>query len=139
MAGSTATEMPPGAPADPMTSADAGAGNPNALGGFDFAPDCADETAHALMSESACSFPLPEGVEVSADLASIALVSNGQFTTVERVSGPFACDLLSGGFFFDSADPPTRITLCPQSCLRAGAAAEMQVVLVLGCAPPATP
>ena len=123
-----------------MAPPDAGAGNPNgALGGLDFAPDCADETAHALMSESACSFPLPEGVEVSADLASIALVSNGQFTTVERVSGPFACDLLSGGFFFDSADPPTLITLCLQCCLRAVAAAEMLAALVLGCAPAGMP
>ena len=40
--------------------------------------------------------------------------------------------VLSGGFYFDMA-PPTRINLCSQSCLRAGAAAEMQVVLVLAC------
>jgi hypothetical protein len=105
--------------------------------GVDFLPDCSDESSHALTSgDGSCSYPLPDGVEVATGAARIALLSSAAFTTVDRVDGPLACGLLSGGFYFDSLRMPTRITLCPQSCLTAGAASEMQVVLVLGCPAP---
>jgi hypothetical protein len=128
------------APSEPMlptSPADGGLTPPPNELGHDFQPECADEMALPLTAEGVCSFPLPDGVAVAPELAQIALVSNGSFSTVERVAGPLGCDLLNGGFYFDTAEPPTRITLCTQSCLRAGAAAEMQVVLVLGCAPSA--
>jgi hypothetical protein len=105
--------------------------------GVDFLPECSDETSHALTAGGgSCSYALPDGVEVATGAARIALLSSDAFTTVERVDGPLACGLLSGGFYFDSLSMPTRITLCPQSCLTAGAASEMQVVLVLGCPAP---
>lgn len=110
--------------------------NPNAFG-LDFVPTCSDETAQALMADGVCSYPLPAGTAIAPDATRIALVSDGAFSLVERVDGPFDCSLISGGFYVDMADPPTRITLCAQSCLRAGAAAEMQVVLVQGCPPTA--
>jgi hypothetical protein len=129
----------------PPTMMDPSAGNPdggmpgadpgNGFG-VDFIPECSDETAHALMPSGVCSYPLPDGVDVSVDVARVALLTNGSFTMAERVDGPFACNLVSGGFYFDSLSMPTRITLCPQSCLSAGGAAEMQVVLVLGCPAP---
>jgi hypothetical protein len=90
-----------------------------------------------LTADGLCSFQLPDDVEVSTELTEIALVSNGQFSVVERVEGPLACELLDGGFYFDMSESPARVTLCAQSCLRLGATAEMQVVLVLGCEPPA--
>ena len=122
----------------PGSSADGGmaGSNPNGFG-LDFVPTCSDETAQALMADGVCSYPLPAGTSIAPDATRIALVSDGAFSLVERVDGPFDCSLISGGFYFDMADPPTRITLCAQSCLRAGAAAEMQVVLVQGCPPPA--
>lgn len=125
-------------PGEPAAAPDGGvAGNPNGFG-LDFDPKCSDERAQALMADGLCSYPLPEGTEVDAATTRIALVSNGEFTSVERVDGPLDCALRSGGFYFDM-DPPTRITLCTSSCLRAGAAAEMQVVLVQGCPAPEMP
>jgi hypothetical protein len=112
-------------------------GSPGNDFGVDFLPDCPDETAHELTAAGAsCSYPLPDGVDVATGAARIALLSSTTFTTVDRVDGPLACGLLTGGFYFDSLSMPTRITLCPQSCLTAGGASEMQIVLVLGCAAP---
>jgi hypothetical protein len=132
--------MPPTDPSPP-SSADGGGGAAGSSsagsGGLDLLPECGDEVALPLTAEGVCSFPLPEAVEVMPELAKIALISNGEFSLVERVDGPLDCGLLEGGFYFDRTESPTRITLCTQSCLRAGAAAEMQVVLVLGCPPPA--
>jgi hypothetical protein len=140
-ASSGSAGMAAGQPAQemPTDSTDAGTAPPptNAFGGIDFLPGCANERAYALTADMLCAYPLPEGVEVDPALAQVALLSNGTLTTVTRADGPLDCDLLSGGFFFDASDAPTQLTLCPQSCLRAGAAAEMQVVLVLGCAPAA--
>lgn len=104
--------------------------------GVDFLPDCPDETSFALPpGTGSCSYPLPEGVDIPTGAARIALLSAAGFTTIDRVDGPVACGLLTGGFFFDSLSMPTRITLCPQSCLTAGNTSDRQVVLVLGCAP----
>lgn len=127
----TTADPSAGVPDGGMPSADPGNGF-----GVDFIPECSDEAAYALMPSGVCSYPLPDGVDVSADATRIALLTNGSFTMAERVDGPFACNLVSGGFYFDSLSMPTRITLCPQSCLSAGGTAEMQVVLVLGCPTP---
>jgi len=126
--------MPPAGDPTAPGSADGGIPPTTGFSGFDLRPECADETAQALTADGVCSFPLPDGAEVAPELAQIALVSNGQFRLVAHVDGPLGCDLLNGGFYFDRAESPTRIMLCTQSCLRAGAADEMQVVLVLGCA-----
>lgn len=140
MAGAAA-EPPPaqGGPTDPMTPA-ADAGMPPPFGGFeglDLKPECSAETSLVLTADGVCSFPLPDDVELTGQLTEIALVSNGQFSLVSRVDGPLECELLNGGFYFDMSESPARVSLCTTSCLRAGASAEMQVVLVLGCEPPA--
>ncbi|MEO7330185.1 MAG: vWA domain-containing protein [Minicystis sp.] len=85
----------------------------------------------------ACSFAMPKAPDpqdiVDPTQVDVQLTPPaGPKVTFPQVASPAACGP-AGGWYYDNADMPTMITLCPASCLQAQQTQGAKIEIVLGC------
>jgi hypothetical protein len=82
-----------------------------------------------------CDFPMPqpaEGVGVDPMLINVNYTpGSGKQVTLPQVEGEGDCK--GGGWYYDNALNPTRITLCKPTCDAVTADAGAQLDILLGC------
>lgn len=79
-----------------------------------------------------CTFLLPTpGEQYEVDYAAVSLrqITVGGDTALERVADAGECTAV-GGWYYDNADAPTRILLCPSSCEASSTALEVDMECV---------
>ncbi|MFO0569952.1 MAG: hypothetical protein U0263_30175 [Polyangiaceae bacterium] len=99
-----------------------------------------DDVAKAVSTTSklSCSLPLPTPKTGTLDPAkvNVAVVDGSTTTPLYKVAGAASCDQ-NGGWYYDDAQNPTHVLLCPASCSAAQAAGaatgKVQIVVQFGC------
>jgi hypothetical protein len=83
----------------------------------------------------AYTIPLPEGGEADYDHVNVVYTPDGgSGQTIPYVGSPDQCPPGGDGWYYDNAQDPTQILLCPGTCDRVEGDTTGEVEVVLGCA-----
>lgn len=83
-----------------------------------------------------CDYKIPQPTTGTLDYGLVNVIltpSSGGAQTLKGVDSLSACGV-DGGWAYDNASAPTKISLCPASCTKAQAAVGNKVDISLGCA-----
>jgi hypothetical protein len=81
----------------------------------------------------ACDFPLPRGENVDANKINVTFTpQSGQPEQWTKVNNEAACDD-NDGWYFNDANNPTSVVLCPASCETASSDPDAKLEVILGC------
>jgi hypothetical protein len=85
-----------------------------------------------------CSFPVPapsaNGGAVDFGLVNVDVTVGGDSNTLGNVDNAKACDASTGGWYYDDANHPQNIELCPASCADVKSDGMASVDILMGCA-----
>ncbi len=83
-----------------------------------------------------CDFPMPvaqgDGMAVDPTKVNVNLTPSGGMAEVIGQT-PDAASCANGGWYYDNPAAPTRIVLCPSTCMRAQADGSAKLDVILGC------
>jgi len=86
-------------------------------------------------SQLGCEYQLPEppaGQDLDPSRINVDLKSGGQTTRLFGVANEAACGG-DGGRYYDDANKPTKILICPATCSTFESATETSISIALGC------
>lgn len=89
-------------------------------------------------STVACEFQMPEGTSDNPiDPTKVNVIytpgDGGEDVIVGQVGGEGECTADKGGWYYDNAMAPTKITFCPSTCGAIQSDKEAQIEILLGC------
>lgn len=88
-------------------------------------------------SQLSCEFPMPDssnGQEIDPHKVNVTYTpgGGGPGSTIRQVHSAAQCT--TGGWYYDNAANPSKITLCPQTCHVVQSEGQGKIEIVIGCA-----